>query len=104
MVLKATNAAPQFWEELQSRFGRLANLTFATIHIGIINSTLTKLTSKLGGTTLLVLGSLLVIQRELSIGQLLAFNAMQANVLAFISLIIRFHNQASWGKINGIHW
>lgn len=88
LVLKATNAAPQFWEELQSRFGRLANLTFATIHIGIINSTLTKLTSKLGGTTLLVLGSLLVIQRELSIGQLLAFNAMQANVLAFISLIM----------------
>ncbi|MBV6622762.1 MAG: peptidase domain-containing ABC transporter [Rivularia sp. (in: Bacteria)] len=88
LVLKVTNAAPQFWDELQSRFGRLANLTFGTIHIGIINSTITKLTSKLGGTTLLVLGSLLVINRELSIGQLLAFNAMQANVLAFISLIM----------------
>jgi len=27
MVIKATNAAPQFWEEFQSRFGRLANLS-----------------------------------------------------------------------------
>ena len=28
LVLKSTNAVDQFWEELQSRFGRLANIRF----------------------------------------------------------------------------
>ncbi len=93
LVLKVTNAVPQFWEEFQSRFGRLANLTFGTIHISIINSTITRVVAKLGGITLLVMGSVLVINRELSIGQLLAFNVMQANVLAFISLIMNLADE-----------
>ena len=93
LVLKVTNAVPQFWEEFQSRFGRLANLTFGTIHISIINSTITRVVARLGGITLLVMGSMLVINRELSIGQLLAFNAMQSNVLAFIALIMNLADE-----------
>jgi len=36
MVIKT--AAPQFWEEFQSRFGRLANLSFSTIQIGLLTA------------------------------------------------------------------
>ena len=88
MVIKATNSAPQFWEEFQSRFARLANLTLSTIQIGIINSTFAQMVSRIGGITLLGFGSLLVINKELSIGQLLAFNGMQGNVLALMSSLI----------------
>ncbi|MBD2139167.1 peptidase domain-containing ABC transporter [Anabaena sp. FACHB-1237] len=89
-VMKTTNAAPQFWEEFQSRFGRLANLAFSTVQIGIINGTVAKVLSTLGGVILLGLGSILVIQGNLSIGQMLAFNALQINVLALISSLISF--------------
>ncbi|WP_414574979.1 peptidase domain-containing ABC transporter [Anabaena sp. CCY 9402-a] len=87
-VLKTTNAAPQFWDELQSRFGRLANLTFSTIQIGIINNTLAKFLSTIGGVVLLGLGSMLVVQGQLSIGQMLAINALQFNVLALIGTLV----------------
>ncbi|MGG6267604.1 peptidase domain-containing ABC transporter [Leptolyngbya sp. AN03gr2] len=88
LVMKSTNAAPQFWEELQSRFGRLANLSFSTTQIGILTSTFTQQVSKIGSVLLLGLGSYLVINKELSIGQLLAFNGLQGNVLAFMSAIL----------------
>ncbi|MBN3907605.1 MAG: peptidase domain-containing ABC transporter [Nostoc sp. NMS1] len=87
-VIKTTNAAPQFWDEFQSRFGRLANLTFSTIQIGIINGTISKLIATIGGVILLGLGSILVINGELSIGQMLAFNALQFNVLALINSVV----------------
>ncbi|MEA5503342.1 peptidase domain-containing ABC transporter [Halotia wernerae UHCC 0503] len=87
-VLKTTNAAPQFWDEFQSRFGRLANLTFSTTQIGIINNTVANFLSTIGGIILLGMGSILVIQGELSIGQLLAFNALQINVLNFIDTLV----------------
>ncbi|MBW4617144.1 MAG: peptidase domain-containing ABC transporter [Desmonostoc vinosum HA7617-LM4] len=89
-VIKTTNAAPQFWDEFQSRFGRLANLAFGTMQIGIINGTVAKLIASIGGVTLLGLGSVLVIQGELSIGQMLAFNALQINVLTLIDSLVNF--------------
>lgn len=88
--LKTTNARPQAWEEIQSRFGRLANVTFGTIQIGIINGVFSKLISGLGTVTILWLGSSLVIERELSIGQLLAFNSMNGNFTGLIVSIIGF--------------
>ncbi|MFO5491248.1 MAG: peptidase domain-containing ABC transporter, partial [Cuspidothrix sp.] len=89
-VIKTTNAAPQFWDEFQSRFGRLANLAFSTIQLAIINGTLAKILSTIGGVILLGFGSLLVIKGKLSIGQMLAFNALQINVLALINSLVGF--------------
>ncbi len=88
LTLKTTTAAPQFWEELQNRFGRLANVTFRTIQIGIINGTFSGLVSSVGSVALLWLGSSLVISKELSIGQLLAFNSMNGNFVGFIGAVI----------------
>ena len=94
LTLKTTTAAPQFWEELQSRFSRLANLAFRTIQIAIINRTFSGLVSSIGSVALLWLGSSLVIGKELSIGQLLAFNSMNGNFIGFIGTVIGLVNAA----------
>lgn len=93
LTLKTTAAIPAFWEELQSRFGRLAHLTFKTIQIGIVNNTFSQLVSSLSAVALLGFGSLLVVNKELSIGQLLAFNSMNGNFLLFIGTLIGFVDQ-----------
>jgi len=98
LTLKTTTAAPQFWEEFQSRFGRLANQTFHTIQISIINNTFSGLVSGIGGVALLWFGSTLVISRELSIGQLLAFNSMYGNFLGFIGTLIAFVDEFTRAK------
>ncbi|HEY9634725.1 MAG TPA: peptidase domain-containing ABC transporter [Coleofasciculaceae cyanobacterium] len=90
LTLKTTTAAPQFWEELQSRFGRLANISFRTTQIGIITSTFSGLVSSISSVGLLWLGSGLVIGKELTIGQLLAFNSMNGNFLVFIGTVVGF--------------
>jgi ATP-binding cassette, subfamily C, bacterial len=90
LTLKTANAAPQAWEEIQTRFGSLANLTFSTIQITIINNVFSGLVSGLGNLAILWFGSSLVIGKELSIGQLLAFSAMNANFIALITTVIDF--------------
>ncbi|MCC5646024.1 peptidase domain-containing ABC transporter [Nostoc sp. CHAB 5824] len=90
LTLKTTTAAPQFWEEFQNRFGRLSNQTFRTVQIGIINNIFSGLVYAIGSVTLIGFGSTLVISKELSIGQLLAFNGMNGNFLAFIGAVLGF--------------
>ena len=98
LTLKTTAAAPQFWSEFQSRFSRLANLTLSTMQIGIINGTFSNLVSKLGSIALLWFGSSLVISKELTIGQLLAFNTMNGNFTAFIASVIGFVDEFARAK------
>jgi ATP-binding cassette, subfamily C, bacterial len=88
LTLKTTTAAPQVWDDLQGRFGRVANLLFSTTQIGIFNSAFSGLVSDVGGTVLLGLGSLLVINRELSIGQLLAFTTLNGNVVGLMDELV----------------
>lgn len=90
LTLKTTNAAPQAWDKFQSRFGGVANITFRTIQISIYNNVFSSLVSSVGGIALLWFGSSLVISKELSIGQLLAFNSMNGNFDGFIDSIISF--------------
>ncbi|MBD0394670.1 MAG: peptidase domain-containing ABC transporter, partial [Microcoleus sp. C1-bin4] len=98
LTLKTTNAAPQAWDEFQSRFGRLANVTFRTIQIAIYNNVFSRLVSSIGSIALLWFGSILVISKELSIGQLLAFNSMNGNFTAFISTLITFVDEFTRAK------
>jgi ATP-binding cassette subfamily B protein/ATP-binding cassette subfamily C protein len=104
LVLKATNAGAQFWDEFQMRFGRLANATFGTVQLGIWTGTFSQLISNIGSVALLAVGSQFVIREELSIGQLLAFNSMQANLLAFVAAMIAlvdeyFRSQTAVGRL-----
>ncbi len=88
ITLKTTTAEPQFWEDLQSRFGRLANLEFKIGQIGVTNFNFSEIISSIGGIVLLWFGSILVINKELTIGQLLAFNSMSVNFTVFIQTVV----------------
>ena len=84
-VLKTTQATGQAWQEYQTNFGRLANLSWGTMKLGLYTSTITNIFSTCTNVALLWLGSYLVINQTLSIGQLLAFNGMSGNFLGFLS-------------------
>ncbi len=93
LTLKTNNAAPQAWEELQSRFGHLANVTFGLLQISILNSVFSTLASGVGSLAVLCFGSILVIRQELTVGQLLAFNGMNRNFTALISTAINLTDE-----------
>ncbi|MDX2232829.1 MAG: peptidase domain-containing ABC transporter [Leptolyngbyaceae cyanobacterium bins.349] len=90
LTLKTTTAETQFWDEVQSRFGRLANLNFRTNQIGIVNGVFSNLVAGIGSVGILWFGSTLVIRQELSIGQLLAFTSLNLNFTNLISTVVRF--------------
>ncbi|HEY9766944.1 MAG TPA: peptidase domain-containing ABC transporter [Coleofasciculaceae cyanobacterium] len=87
-VLKTTQATPQAWEEYQSNYGRLANLGWSTMKLGLYSSSITGILSTFTSISILWLGSYLVINQSLSIGQLLAFNGMSGNFLGFLGAAI----------------
>lgn len=88
MVLKTTQAIPQAWQEYQSNYGRLARLGWSTMKLGLYSGTITGILSSFTSIALLWLGSYLVIDRTLSIGQLLAYNGMSGNFLGFLGAVI----------------
>ncbi len=88
LVLKTTQATPQVWDEYQLNFGRLANLSWGTMKLGMYSSTLTGMISSLTTVGLLWFGSYLVIDRTLSIGQLISFNGMSGNFLGFLGTVV----------------
>ncbi|URD49794.1 peptidase domain-containing ABC transporter [Chroococcidiopsis sp. CCNUC1] len=87
-VLKTTQATEQAWQEYQSNYGHLANLGWSTMKLGLYSSTITGILSTFTNIGVLWLGSYLVINQTLSIGQLLAFNGMSGNFLGFLSSAI----------------
>jgi ABC-type bacteriocin/lantibiotic exporter with double-glycine peptidase domain len=87
-VLKTTQATPQAWEEYQSNFGRLANLSWGNMKLGLYSSTVTSILSTFINIGILWIGSYLVINRTLSIGQLMAYNGMSGNFLSFLDAAI----------------
>lgn len=84
-LLKTTQARPQAWDEFQGKQGRLANLAW---NMGMLELKASTATNFLGNVTTVVLlwyGSSFVLNQQLTIGQLLAFNGMGGNVLAFLA-------------------
>ena len=98
ITLKTTTAAPQFWEEFQLRYSRLANYTFRTLQINFINGIFANFVSRSGSIILLWYGSTLVISQELTIGMLLAFNSMNGNFNAFVSTAVGFVDEITRAK------
>ena len=87
LVLKTTQATPQAWSEYQQNFGRLANLEWGTMKLGIYSSTVTEVLSHCTSIGLLWMGSYLVIGGTMTIGQLIAFNGMSGNFLGFLDSV-----------------
>lgn len=81
LTLKAANAAPQAWSETQNRFVRFSSLSFSTIQLGIVNLVSSRLFSGLGKIFVLWYGGTLVIKQQLTLGQLVAFNSLNTNVI-----------------------
>ena len=98
ITLKTTTAAPQFWEEFQHRYSRLANTTFRTIQIIFVNGIFSNLVSNLGILVLLWFGSNQVISGQLTIGMLLAFNSMNSNFTGFIKTGLGFVDEFTRAK------
>ncbi|MBD2346492.1 peptidase domain-containing ABC transporter [Anabaena subtropica] len=100
LTVKTTTSSSQFLDEFHSRFGQLANLAFRTMQIGIINNSFSGFVSAIGSVFLLWYGGNLVINpvENLSIGQLLAFNSMNANFLGLISTGISFVEEFTRAK------
>ncbi|BAY22423.1 ABC transporter ATP-binding protein [Calothrix sp. NIES-2100] len=87
-VLKTTQATTPAWEEYQGNFGHLANLGWSTMQLGLYSSTITSILSTFINIGILWMGSYLVINRTLTIGQLLAYNGMSSNFLGFLGSAI----------------
>ncbi|MHC5778999.1 peptidase domain-containing ABC transporter, partial [Nostoc sp.] len=92
-VLKTTQATPQAWEEYQGNYGRLANLGWSVMKLGLYSSTITGVLSTFISIGILWMGSYLVINRTLTIGQLMAYNGMSGNFLGFLSAAIGLVDQ-----------
>jgi ATP-binding cassette, subfamily C, bacterial len=93
MTLKTINGVVPVWEDLQRRFGNLAFLKLQRIQLGIVNEVLARLVSNLSAISLLWIGSKLVINQQLTIGQLLAFNTMNGYINQFLVTIVAFTNE-----------
>lgn len=87
-VLKTTQATPQAWQEYQTNFGRIANLGWTTMKLELYSGTVTSILSKLTSIGILWLGSSLVINQTLSIGQLLAYSGMSGSFLGFLTSVV----------------
>jgi ABC-type bacteriocin/lantibiotic exporter with double-glycine peptidase domain len=87
-VLKTTQATPQAWQEYQGNYGHLANLGWSMMKLGLYSSTVTSIFSMFINIGILWLGSYLVINQTLSIGQLIAYNGMSGNFLGFLGSAI----------------
>ena len=86
-LLKTTQATGQAWQQFQRDFGRLSHLSW---NLGLLDLRLSASTGLIGNITSIVLlwyGSSFVLSHQLSIGQLLAFNGMGGNVLAFLAAV-----------------
>ncbi|PMB50485.1 ABC transporter ATP-binding protein [Fischerella thermalis CCMEE 5201] len=90
LVVKTTNAAPEFWQEFQTRYGRQANFMFRTVQIVITNNIFSGWVATSGGIILLWFGSTLVINRQITIGQLLAFNSLNTQIIALVNTVVGF--------------
>jgi ABC-type bacteriocin/lantibiotic exporter with double-glycine peptidase domain len=86
-LLKTSEATGQAWQELQRNCSRLAHLSWSTQLLDLKAQTATTLLGSWTSILLLWYGSSFVLSEQLSIGQLLAFNGMGANVLAFLAAL-----------------
>ncbi|MEM8723534.1 MAG: peptidase domain-containing ABC transporter [Cyanobacteria bacterium P01_G01_bin.39] len=98
ITLKTTGAAPQFWEEFQLRYSRLANYTFRTIQISFVNGIFSNFVASIGTIILLWFGSTLVISQKLTIGMLLAFISMNNNFNSFVKTFVGFIDEIARTK------
>ncbi|MEM9976106.1 MAG: peptidase domain-containing ABC transporter [Cyanobacteria bacterium P01_D01_bin.2] len=93
MTFKTTTAQPQLWKEMQGRFGNLASKKADTVQLTFLTSQLASLVSGVGSIGIFGLGSTMVLNQELTLGQLLAFSIMSYSFLEFIHFVVEFSDK-----------
>ena len=93
MTFKTTTAQPQLWKEMQGRFGNLASKKADTVQLTFLTSQLASLVSGVGSIGIFGLGSTMVLNQELTLGQLLAFSTMSYSFLEFIHIVVEFSDK-----------
>lgn len=93
MTFKTMTAQPQLWKEMQGRFGNLASKKADSVQLSFLTSQLANLVSGIGSIGIFWLGSVMVIDQELSLGQLLAFSIMSHSFLELINFLVRFSDR-----------
>ncbi len=93
MTFKTTTAQPQLWKEMQGRFGNLASQKAETVQLTFLTSQLASMVSGVGSIGILWLGSTMVNNQELTLGQLLAFSTLSYSFLRFIYFIVDFSDK-----------
>ncbi|MEO0867293.1 MAG: peptidase domain-containing ABC transporter [Cyanobacteria bacterium J06642_11] len=93
LTLKTTQASPQFWDEFQRRFGRLGRLTLERNQYAIANTVFSQFVSAIGAITILWIGGWLVIQQQLTIGQLLAFTTLNQYVTLMMETLVQLSDE-----------
>lgn len=93
VTFKTTTAQPQLWKEMQGRFGNLASKKAHTVQLSCFASQLASLLSGIGHISVFWLGSSMVVEQELTLGQLLAFSIMSYSFLEFVSFLVKFSDK-----------
>ncbi|MBE9069664.1 peptidase domain-containing ABC transporter [Leptolyngbya cf. ectocarpi LEGE 11479] len=93
MAFKTTTAQPQLWQEMQRRFGKTASKKADAVQLTFVTNQLATLMSGVGSIGIFWLGSNLVINQQLTLGQLLAFSIMSYSFLEFINFLVKFSDR-----------
>jgi ABC-type bacteriocin/lantibiotic exporter with double-glycine peptidase domain len=99
LLLKTGNATPQAWEEYQKNFGRITNLRWSAMKLGLYRDSATGLIASLTALMILWLGGRLVMEGELSIGQLIAFYGLSLNFFGFVGGLVALTDEFIGAKV-----
>jgi ABC-type bacteriocin/lantibiotic exporter with double-glycine peptidase domain len=99
LLLKTGNATPQAWEEYQKNFGRITNLRWGAMKLGLYRDSATGLIAGLTALMILWYGGRLVMAGELSIGQVIAFYGLSLNFFGFVGGLVALTDEFIGAKV-----
>ncbi|WP_035187170.1 peptidase domain-containing ABC transporter, partial [Latilactobacillus curvatus] len=98
-TIKSFNATDQVFEKVQSQFKEMMDKSFKNANLDNLQSNLKTALQVLGSTTLLWVGTYLVIEGSLSIGQLITYNALMSFFTTPLQNIINLQVKIQTAKV-----
>lgn len=98
-TIKLFNATDQVFNKVQSQFQEMMEKSFKTANLDNLQSNLKTALQVLGSTTLLYVGTSLVIKGKLSIGQLITYNALMSFFMTPLQNIINLQVKIQTAKV-----
>lgn len=98
-TIKSFNATDQVFDKVQSQFKEMMDKSFKNANLDNLQANLKTLLQMIGSTTLLWVGTYLVIEGNLSIGQLLTYNALMSFFTTPLQNIINLQVKIQTAKV-----